>query len=72
MAKYVKDKPRIDVQFIDSVSDEVLIEIKNRNWMNVGELFVDNCADSIMKSEKIPLPKKLMVIAVAEYTLVDD
>ncbi len=72
MAKYVKDKTRIDVKFIDSVTDDVLIEINNRNWMNVGELFVDTCTDSIMKNEKITLPEKLMVIAVAEYTLVND
>lgn len=72
MVKYIKDKSKIDVKFYDSVTDDVLIEIGNRNWTNVGELFVDKIVDSVMHTDSKTLPKKIMVMAIAEYTLVDD
>lgn len=72
MGKYKKDKGRINIKFIDSDSEEELITINNRNWSNVGEIFVDGCVDQIMKTEYETLPKKIMVIAVSEYTLTDD
>lgn len=72
MAKYKKDKSRIDIKFIDSETDEELVTINNRNWMNVGEIFVDGCVDQIMKTEVKNLPKTVLVIAVSEYTLVNE
>jgi len=72
MAKYKKDKSRIDIKFIDSETDEELVTINNRNWMNVGEIFVDGCVDQIMKTEVKNLPKSVLVIAVSEYTLVNE
>lgn len=70
--KYKKIKPRIDIKFIDSITDEELVTINNRNWMNVGEIFVDGCVDQIMKTEIKNLPDTILVIAVSEYKLVND
>ena len=66
---YIKDSPRITVKFIDSNSDDVLFELKDRNWMNVGELFTNNVANSLIEQElknKIE-PDEIMVIAVGIF-----
>lgn len=70
--KYKQIKPRIDVKFIDSITDEELVTISNRNWMNVGEIFVGGYVDKIMKTEINNLPDTILVIAVSEYKLVND
>jgi len=71
MSRYIKETPRIIVKFIDSDTEDVLFEIKDRNWMNVAELFpaatVSNLVVQEFKNRK--LPKNIMVIAVSEYTL---
>ena len=71
--KYRKIKPRIDSKFINSDTDELLNEFSNRNWMNIGDIFVEGYVTQVIKSENSDnMPKKIMVIAVAEYELVDD
>ena len=71
--KYVKDTPRITVKFIDANTEQQLFEIKDRNWMNVGEIFTDHIATTLieqeLKSRKIKPPKKLLVLAVGEFDL---
>lgn len=74
MGKYVKENPRIGIQFINSDTEEVLFEINDRNWLNVGEIFPSNTVNSIVQRElknKKKLPKNIMVIAVSEYKLND-
>lgn len=70
MAKYTKENPRITVKFIDNDKEAVLFEIKDRNWMNIGELFTDHIANSLidaeMKNKKIQ-PDEIMVIAVGIF-----
>lgn len=70
MAKYSKENPRILVKFIDSDTEEELFEIKNRNWMNVGELFTNNIANKLIQSEMGNIdyePDNIMVIAVGYF-----
>ena len=71
--KYRKKNPRIAVKYIDSDTDNVLFEINDRNHTNIGELLSDYFADTVVKDElsklKIPLPKNLMILCVAEYEL---
>ena len=70
--KYVKKTPRVDVKFIDPVTEEVLFEIKDRSWMNIGEIFSDGIVSSIIQNEykdKKFVPKSVLVMAVAEYNL---
>jgi hypothetical protein len=67
--KYIKDTPRIVVKFVDSDTENVLFELKDRSWMNVGEVFSDQITTTIIEQElknRKP-PKNLMVIAVAEF-----
>lgn len=71
--KYTKDSPRIAIKFIDGETEEELFEIKDRSWMNIGEIFSDQIASNIIENElkdrKITLPEKILVLAVAELTL---
>lgn len=73
MEKYTKENSRITVKFIDSDTEITLFEIKDRSWMNIGELFTSYVADSIIKNEfkNKKLPKNIMMIAVAEYSLTE-
>lgn len=74
MSRYVKETPRINIKFIDSDTEETLFEVKDRNPTNVGDIFSDYITSSLIKDEhkNKRLPKNVMVIAVAEFKLVDD
>lgn len=67
--RYRKDTPRITVKFIDADTDQILFEIKDRSWMNVGELFTDQIVTTLMEQENKSkkLPKNILVLAVGEF-----
>jgi len=71
--KYVKESPRLTVKFIDANTEEELFEIKDRSWMNIGEIFTDHIVTSLIEQElrdrKKTYPKKILLLAVAELTL---
>lgn len=69
--KYTKETPRLTVKFIDSDTDEILFELKDKNWMNVGEVLTDYYVDNIVKHElkNKNLPENIMVLVVSEYEL---
>lgn len=73
MKKYKKLTPRLSVQYVDSTTEEILFEINDRTWMNVGELLTNEFVDRIVKAECgnniNKLPEKLMVLVVGEYEL---
>jgi len=67
---YSKETPRITVKFIDNQTEVELFEIKDRNWMNIGELFTDHVANSIIEGEfkgKRLQPDEIMVIAIGIF-----
>lgn len=70
MGRYIKDTPRLKVKFIDADTEVTILELKDRTWMNIGELLNDHSVDSIIKSElrDKPIPVNVMVLVVAEYT----
>ncbi|MDA3780960.1 MAG: hypothetical protein PF487_12185 [Bacteroidales bacterium] len=69
--RYTKQSPRLTVKFVDSDTDDILFEVKDRTWMNVGELLSDGAIDSIMKNEwkNKKLPENIMVLVVGEFQL---
>ena len=70
--KYAKTTPRLVVKFVDTDTNEVLFEIKDRTWMNVGEIMNDGAVSSIMSTEfKGEPPENLMVLAVGEFDLIE-
>ncbi len=70
--KYVNKVPRITIKFIDAKTENELFEINDRNWMNMGEIFTNSVASSLieqeLKSKKKNLPEKILVLAVIELT----
>lgn len=69
--KYVKDTPRLEVKFIDPATNDLLFEIKGRDWMNVGELFADHHVNELMEQtiKKNNLPDNVTVLVVGNYNL---
>jgi hypothetical protein len=71
--KYTKKSPRLIVKYIDADTELVILEMKDRSWMNVGECltdyFVDTVVQAELKAKKLRPPKNLMVLVVSEYSL---
>jgi len=70
--RYTKTTPRLTVKFIDSDTNKILFEVKDRTWMNIGEILTDGAIDSIMKNEwkNKKMPANLMILVVGEFELV--
>lgn len=71
---YKKTNPRLLVKYIDSDTDEILFEINNRTWMDVGQLLNDNSIDNVVKNELKNMgytktPTNIMVLVIAEASL---
>lgn len=71
MAKYIKETPRITVKFIDAQTEETILEVPNRDWMSVGEIFTSRYGNEIIqaKFKDKKLPKKVLVLVVSELIL---
>lgn len=71
--RYVKDSARLLVRYVDSDTDEVVFEVKDRNWMNVGELLSDVYVAKVMEANlgDDGAPRNLMVIVVGDYTRIE-
>ena len=74
MIKYTKETSRIPLKFINASTEDVIFEIKDRNHTNIGEMFTAYAVSSVMEHEYKgkKLPKKILLIAVTEYTLEDE
>ena len=69
--KFKKNSPRITVKFINADNEEELFEIKDRHHMNIGEIFTDGVATSLIEQEfknKKYVPKDILVMAIATFT----
>ena len=69
--RYNKATSRLKVQFVDSDTEQILFEVNDRSWMNVGDILTDGAISSIMTNEwrDKPLPDNLMVLVVGEFEL---
>lgn len=69
--RYVKDTPRIPVKFINADTEEIIFEINDRTWMNVGESLTDYFVENLFKTElkDKKRPKNLMVLTVSNFKL---
>lgn len=72
--RYIKQTPRITVKFINADTEEVLFEIKDRSWMNLGEIYPDYTITQLMEQQLAAknikkAPKNILVLAVGEYSL---
>lgn len=71
MKKYVKNTHRLSIKFIDSKTNDLLFEVKNQLWMNVGEFFTDTYVDQIIKQSinENNLPSDVIVLLATNFTL---
>ena len=71
MGKYKAETSRIPVKFIDEKTDALLFEVKDRNWMNLGEVMTAHYAGGLVETELKGkrLPKVVYVMAVLKLTL---
>lgn len=69
--RYEKTSPRLTVKFVNSDTNDILFEVKDRTWMNIGDLLSDGAISSVMKNEwkNKPVPENLMVLVVGEFEL---
>jgi len=69
--KYTKETSRIPIKIIDTDTEETLLEIGDRHWMNVGEIFPQKVVTDLILNEmkNRTFPKNVMVIAIGEYKL---
>ena len=72
MARYIKETPRLTVKFFDGNTNKQLFEIKDRNWMNVGEMYADHYVSELIKQTiaEQNLPENVVVLTTGEYRLV--
>ena len=69
--RYEKTSPRLTVKFVNSDTNDILFEVKDRTWMNIGDLLSDGAISSVMTNEwkNKPVPENLMVLVVGEFEL---
>jgi len=70
--KYKKNTPRLSVKFIDGKTNELLFQIDDKTWMNIGEMFADGYIDELIKQtiKKENLPDNVIVLAVGNFNLI--
>ena len=70
--KYTKTTPRLTVKYVNADTEEVLFEVNNRTWNNVGELLSDYMVTEVVKQNiKGVVPNNLMILVVGDYTLTE-
>lgn len=73
--KYSKDTSRITVSIYDSETEELILKIPNRTWMDIGQIFTSHNVTELIKNEinnrNIAPPSKILVMIAEEYTLTD-
>lgn len=73
--KFKKETSRIPIQFVDSESEEILFEINNRNVNNMGEVFSDGIASSIISSQfrgdEDNVPDKIIILVAVELNRIE-
>jgi len=71
--RYIKESPRISVKIYNSETEELLIAITDRSWMNIGEIFpqanINALLEQEFKNKKHLMPKKVLVMVAEEYVL---
>lgn len=68
--KYVKSdgSPRLTIQFLDE-KNQLLFEVKNRTWMDVGEVYTEKYMNNIIETT-LPnsvRPEVVRLLLLADY-----
>jgi len=69
--KLFKETPRLIVKFVQASTGKILFEIKDKDWMNVGELFTDYYVTELMNQtydeQNLLKIGKIIVVVAADY-----
>jgi hypothetical protein len=70
--RYAKENSRITVKFIDADTEKTILELNDRTWLTINDVFSDGVLSSIMEQElkNKKIPKNILVIAVGEFKLI--
>ena len=69
--KYTKDNHRLNIKFINAETNELLFEVKDKSWMEVGDFFTDHYVDQLIKRTcQNNLPKSVIVLLNKQYNLI--
>ena len=71
MARLIKETPRLNVQFIDSKTNEILMQVNNRDYSDVGDMFSDTYVSQLL-TQKFGdnVPNEVIVLVSANYNKV--
>jgi hypothetical protein len=69
--KYTQEIPRLTVKYVNADTEDVIFEVNNRNWMNIGEMMTSKYATEVFKTNKLEMPNNLMILIIGEYQLTD-
>lgn len=65
---YAKETPRIPIKYIDGETNDLLFEIGNRTWNDVGEMLSDNNVSELIKKQNFDKnPEVVRVLLVVDY-----
>jgi hypothetical protein len=69
--KYLKNSHRLNLKFIDGDTNELLFEIKNQSWMEIGNFFTDHYVDDVLKNSFSvdKLPENVIVMVAENFKL---
>lgn len=69
MRRFIKDKPRLTVKFLDGHTKDLLFEVNNRDHMDVGEMFSDTYVTSLVNQtiDEQNLPHSVLVVVSAIF-----
>jgi len=69
--RYMKELPRLTVKFLDGETKKLLFEVKNRDWMDVGDILTDkSVSELVLKTIKEEdLPDSVVAMVTGEYWL---
>lgn len=69
--RYLKTSHRLNVKYINGNTNELLFEVKNRSWMDVGEFFTDEYVNQIIKQTLNTelLPEDVVILVAANFKL---
>lgn len=66
---YKKNSHRLEVKFIDPQTNDLLFDVKDRSWMDIGEFFTDHYVNDLVKrtlGDKAP--ENVLVLVTAVYS----
>lgn len=63
---YKKNTTRVNIKFINGITNEIIMEIPNRSVIEIGEVLTDSFISRLMESNKIDV-ECVRVLIVGDF-----